>query len=58
MKENEIKPELQALGVEIQKELISIGMDEVEIMNFWNDCYKTAKSQKYAPISFEKFTQN
>ena len=51
------KPELLALGVEIQTELISIGMDEVEIMNFWDECYKAAKN-KPEPIRFKDYEQN
>lgn len=55
MEENEMKPELLALGIEIQSELISIGMDEVEIMNFWDDCYKKAQS---LPKLIQRVNQN
>ena len=46
MEEEPINPELIALGIEIQTELITMGMDEVEIMNFWDECYKTALKNK------------
>lgn len=55
MEENEMKPELLALGIEIQAELISIGMDEVEIMNFWDDCYKKAQA---FPNCLQRVNQN
>ena len=39
--------ELITQGIEMQTKLIALGMDEVEIMNFWDECYKTAlKKQK------------
>jgi hypothetical protein len=52
-----INPELTALGIEIQTELITLGMDEVEIMNFWDECYKTAKN-KTKPFEFKNYEQN
>lgn len=38
--------ELIAQGIEMQTKLIALGMDEVEIMNFWDECYKTALKNK------------
>ncbi|MBC5840773.1 hypothetical protein H8R23_05090 [Flavobacterium sp. F-380] len=58
MEDEPIKPELLALGVEIQMELISIGMDEVEIMNFWDECYKAAQKNKPETIKFKNHEQN
>ena len=46
MEEEQINPELIALGIEIQTELIALAMDEVEIMNFWDECYKAALKNK------------
>ena len=57
MEEEPIKPELIACGIEIQTELISLGMDEVEIMNFWDECYKAAKN-KPKPFEFKNYEQN
>jgi hypothetical protein len=58
MKEAPIKSELIALGIEIQTELITLGMDEVEIMNFWDECYKGALKNKSSQIQFKKYEQN
>jgi hypothetical protein len=58
MEDQPINPELLALGVEIQTELISLGMDEVEIMNFWEDCYKAAQKNKPEQIQFNNYEQN
>lgn len=58
MERHEMKPELMALGMEILAELQSIGMDEIEIMNFWQECIDKAKTEKPKPYLFDKFTQN
>lgn len=58
MEEEKIPDELLSLGVAIQLELISINMDEVEIMNFWDQCYKAAKKQTNKPIQFKDYEQN
>lgn len=58
MEEEPINPELLALGVEIQTELIALGMDEVEIMNFWDDCYKAALKNNEKPFEFKNYEQN
>ncbi len=58
MEEEPINPELIALGLEIQTELITLGMDEVEIMNFWDECYKSALKNKSEPLQFKKYEQN
>jgi hypothetical protein len=38
--------ELITQGIEMQTKLIALGMDEVEIMNFWDECYKAALKNK------------
>lgn len=58
MEEEQTNPELLALGIEIQTELIALGMDEVEIMNFWQDCHELAKKQQLKPIQFKNYEQN
>lgn len=57
MEEKPINPKLIALAMKIQMELISLRMDEVEIMNFWDECYKAAKN-KPKPFQFNNYEQN
>lgn len=41
-----IKKEFKKLAVEITLELVSMGMNETEIMNFWKECVAVATKVK------------
>jgi len=42
----EMKPELLKLGMDITAELFSVGMDDNEIMDFWQECLKEEKKRQ------------
>lgn len=54
--EEELKPELEQFGMEILAELLSLGMDEIEIMNFWQQCFDKVKKNKNK--TFRDYEQN
>lgn len=41
-----IKKEFLKTGIEITMELVSMGMTETEIMDFWKECVATATQNK------------
>lgn len=53
-----MKPELIEIGMEMIAELRSIGMDEIEIMNFWQECIDKSKPEKTNPNCFDNFCKN